>query len=62
MKHKFKKDGLEFIIDDGDRSTDDITELHGQFADEAEDELIEFALKILEKHGWICEPPPKFKD
>jgi hypothetical protein len=52
MRHKDKVDGVVVEIDDGDESTEYITELHGKLAEEADDELVEFAMKILRDRGY----------
>ena len=48
MKHRSKIEGIEVELDDGDKSTEDITELHGKLAEEAGEDLVKFAMKILE--------------
>jgi hypothetical protein len=57
MKHKDKIDGTIIEMDDGDKSTDDITELHGKLAEEADDELVASAIKILKDRGYIIISP-----
>jgi len=52
MKHKDKIEGIIIEMDDGDKSTDDITELHGILAEEADNDLVEFAKKILLDRGY----------
>lgn len=36
-----------YELDDGDESTNDITELHGKLAEDADNELVDFAYTIL---------------
>lgn len=60
MKHKDKVEGVIVEIDDGDKSTDDITELHGKLAEEADDELVVSAIKILKDRGYKIIPPGKW--
>jgi len=52
MKHRSKIEGIEVELDDGDKSTEDITELHGKLAEEADEQLVQFALKILKNRGY----------
>lgn len=57
MKYKNMVDGVKVILDDGDKDTDDITELLGSFADEADNELVDFSYKILVDRGYEVKVP-----
>lgn len=52
MKHKDIIHGIPVEMDDGDKYTDDITYLHGKFAEENDDRLVEYAMKILKDRGY----------
>jgi len=52
MKHRDRVDGVIIQIDDGDKSTDDIVELHGELNDEGNKEDVEFALRHLQGQGY----------
>ena len=51
MKHRDKIDGVVNEMDDGDKETSDITEIHGEFREQAVAESIKFALDLLKGCG-----------
>jgi len=61
MKHKDIVDGVEVEFDDGDEATEDITELHGKLAEQADDEMVKSWIRDLKKRGYTIIPPAKKK-
>ncbi len=57
MKYRNKIEGVVFELDDGDKSTDGVVELHGELAEEADDELITSSIKILRTRGYLIVNP-----
>lgn len=52
MKSRTKIDGVEIELDDGDINTSHITELDGELADEADDELEKSRIQFLISRGY----------
>lgn len=52
MKSRTKIDGVEIELDDGDINTSYITELDGELADEADDELEKSRIQFLISRGY----------
>ena len=52
MKHKNVVDNVMYEMNDGDDSTEDITELHGKLAEQADDEMVASWILGLKKRGY----------
>lgn len=52
MKRKTKIDGVEIILDDKNSETSGITELDGDFAEQAESQREDMMIKELERRGY----------